>query len=86
VWDSANHHEAIKVDVYVDGKVIGTVPAQSPRGDLKGMGTGNYGFALAIPSELRDGKPHAVRAKISAGTYEIKVWEAIQPTLTCNPQ
>jgi hypothetical protein len=86
VWDSANPNEDIKVDIYVDDKIIGTVPAKDPRGDLKHIGPSNYGFVLAMPSELKDGKPHAVRAKISGGTYEIKVWSEIQPTFTCNPQ
>ena len=85
VWDSANPNEDIKVDIHVDDKIIGTVPAKGPRGDLKDIGTSNYGFVLSMPSELKDGKPHAVRAKISGGTYEIKVWNEIQPTFSCNP-
>jgi hypothetical protein len=85
VWDSANPNEDIKVDIYVDGKLVTTVPAKNQRPDLKTSGTGNYGFALHIPPEFKDGKPHTVGAKVAGSNYDIKLWEKIQPTFTCKP-
>lgn len=83
VWNSANASEDIKADFYVDGKLVGTVPAKNPRPDLKGIGTGNYGFGLPVPPELKDGNPHTVNVKVAGSDYNIKVWEKIQPTFTC---
>ena len=87
VWNSASPNEDIKVDISVDNKLIGTIPAKNPRPDLQsGPGTANYGFVMLIPAELKDGNPHTASAKVSGSGYEIKVWEKIQPTFTCKPK
>ena len=86
VWNAANPSQVLKVDVYGDGKIVASVPAVNPRPDLKNLGgTGDYGFRISTPIGLKDGQPHSVGAKVSGGSYEIKVWERVQQPLVCKP-
>jgi len=87
VWNAANPFEKIMVDVYVDGKIAETVPAANYRGDLRNLGgTSEYGFGIAAPGALKDGQPHSVGAKVSGSSFDIKVWEKIQPSIVCKPK
>jgi hypothetical protein len=84
VWNAANPFEKIIVDVYVDGKIAESVPAANYRGDLRNLGgTSEYGFGLSTPAALKDGQPHSVGAKVSGSSYDISVWEKIQPSFVC---
>jgi hypothetical protein len=86
-WNSANSAEKINIDMFVDKKLVGTTPANVLRMDLKdvtGVANPAFAFRWAIPPELKDGKAHAVSAKISGGTQEVKVWENIKPSFTCS--
>ncbi len=86
VWNSANPNDDIKVDIYADDKPIATVQAKLPRPDLNNIGTRNYGFVLETPPDLKDGKLHAITAKVAGSNYVIPIWEKIQPTFTCKPK
>lgn len=88
VWNSSNPADDIKVDIFADGTLLGTVPANIPRADvnkdLKTFGaTGNYAFGFNVPAAMKDGKMHAVSVKVSGSSYDIKVWENIKPSFTC---
>jgi hypothetical protein len=84
VWNSSNFYDDIKVDIYADRKLIGTVPAVIPRLDLRPMGgTGNYAFQLPVPVSLKDGQSHTVSAKVSGSNVDVQVWDQIKPTFVC---
>jgi hypothetical protein len=84
VWNSFNIADELKVDIYADGKLTGTVPAVNPRLDLKPMGgTGNYGFLLPVPASLKDGQPHKISAKVAGAAFDITVWEKVSPVIAC---
>src|SRR6266446_942190 len=53
VWNSVNPNDEISVDIYVDDKSMATVHAKLPRPDLSNVGTHNYGFVLATPTDLK---------------------------------
>jgi len=66
-WDSAHPNLCVAVDVYADGKLVGTARADLPRADLvaAGKGDGKHGFAFPIRASLLDGKAHLIAAKVN---------------------
>jgi hypothetical protein len=79
VWDKTHPDRSVKVDIYDGDKLLTTATADMPRPDLKdaGKGSGNYAFAVPIPSSLKDGKTHSIRVKV-AGT-DMDLAETPQP-------
>jgi hypothetical protein len=84
-WDASQPSERVALDLY-DGSVQGfpfaTVAAGNNRPDLKrvGIGDGVYGFYLATPTTLKDGRLHTILATISGTPALIQIG---QNTLTC---
>jgi hypothetical protein len=72
-WDESRPDVPIKVDVYDDKTLLGTISADLPRGKptLRGVAEGNHGFSYAIPEGLRDGKKHTIRVKVSGSHREL---------------
>jgi membrane protein involved in D-alanine export len=62
IWNRATSNTPATLDISMDGHVIGRVVANELRDDLveRGMGTGKYGFHLALPVAARDGHEHWV--------------------------
>lgn len=73
VFNTANPTEDINVALYVDDKLIETVPAKTLRPDVKARnhGTGKYGYSFTIPSKFKDGVPHKVNAKTVGSDYTL---------------
>jgi hypothetical protein len=72
-WDPAQPDTPIGVDIYDNDSLLITVPADKFRNDLaKFAGNGKHGFHYAIPPEIRDGKEHVIRAKITGTQIELK--------------
>jgi hypothetical protein len=63
---------AVKVEIFVDGRLRAVVPARTERRDLAlaHIGNGRHGFAWLVPTELADGVAHEYTCRI-AGT---SVW------------
>ncbi len=61
-WDPEHPDLRLEPEVYVDDQPIGRVRADLLRQELArgGIGDGQHGFELAIPSGLRDGQTHRV--------------------------
>ena len=72
-WDATRPDAAVAVDVYDDTTLLATVPADQFRGELRdaGYGNGAHGFTYAPPSQLRDGRPHAVVVHISGSNVPL---------------
>jgi len=73
-WDRQQPEVPVKIDIY-DGKaLLTTLPAYRFRWDLvdAGIGNGNHGFSYAPPVELKDGRAHFIRVKISGSDTELK--------------
>lgn len=68
-WDAGRPNDPVKVEIYDGNTLLATVTADLFRQDLVDArkGNGNHSFNYTLPAQLRDGKPHTIRAKI-AGT------------------
>jgi hypothetical protein len=72
-WDSSQPDAQIKVDIFNGDKKLTTVVADQFRQDLLDtkVGDGKHAFTYAVPDSLKDGKSHAIRAKISGTNQEL---------------
>ncbi len=73
-WDRRAPDLPVKVDIYDGETLLGTVTSDVYRPDLlkAGKGDGKHGFVYPIPSGLRDGRPHLIRARISGTKFELR--------------
>ncbi|MBO9616402.1 MAG: T9SS type A sorting domain-containing protein [Dyadobacter sp.] len=71
VWDKNHPDVALTVELLSGGIVVGTSVAKTYRADLKaaGYGTGNYGFAIPLPTNLKDGQSHSYSIRVQGTTY-----------------
>jgi glycosyltransferase involved in cell wall biosynthesis len=62
VWQPDHPEQSVEVAAFVDGKFLARTIANGVRHDLRALniGTGAYGFQLAVPRALRDGQPHRI--------------------------
>lgn len=75
-WDSNQLNPPIDVDLYNGASLLAPrVPADQFRQDLlnAGIGNGDHAFTYAVPTSLRDGQPHLIRATL-AGTQTNLAW------------
>jgi hypothetical protein len=72
-WDRTKPDAAINVDIYDGDKLLATAPANQFRQDLfdQGIGNGFHGFIYAVPANLKDGRAHSIKVKISGGSTEL---------------
>ena len=68
-WDSNQPNDPVSVDIYSDGVLVATTPANQLRADLLAAGKGNgvHAFSLATPGALKDNQTHTITVKY-AGT------------------
>jgi hypothetical protein len=82
-WDAQRPNEPVKIEIFDGNTLLATVTADLFRQDLleAHKGNGTHAFNFAIPAQLRDGKPHTIRARIAGSdidlTYTLK-------QITCN--
>ena len=72
VWDSNYPNSALSIELIEGDKVYATTTAHIYRADLKssGIGTGNYGFSLGLPSNLMgDGLTHQLSIRVRSSNY-----------------
>jgi hypothetical protein len=71
VWDRNSPASAVTVEL-IEGSVIhASVVANLYKENLKtaGIGTGNYGFKIALPAALKDGKSHILNVRVKGNTF-----------------
>lgn len=71
ITDRKNSAAQLKVEFYIDDKLIDTAPATSLRPDLTSWGNGLHGFSFKIPAAYKDGKPHSTKIKVAGTDYEV---------------
>jgi hypothetical protein len=71
--DKNNPNAALEFEIVEGTTVHGSGIANIYRPDLKnaGIGTGKYGFNIALPLSLKDGSNHQLRIRIKGKTYLI---------------
>lgn len=62
VWQPDHPEHSVEVAAFVDGKFLTRTVASSVREDLRvlNIGTGAYGFQIALPRALREGQAHRI--------------------------
>lgn len=73
VWDPNNSGRVLDVEILCDGELLATVGATHHREDLfdAGKGDGNHAFRLATPSQLKDGRPHLISARVAGTSFAL---------------
>ncbi|KQS30684.1 hypothetical protein [Dyadobacter sp. Leaf189] len=70
VWDKSYPNSALVVELFEGNTVYATATANIFQESLQryGIGTAKYGFSIATPTSLKDGKEHAlnIRVKVTA--------------------
>ena len=62
VWQPDHPEHSVEVAAFVDGKFLARTVANGVRNDLRtlNIGTGAYGFQIALPRILKEGKTHRI--------------------------
>jgi hypothetical protein len=78
-------NDVVFVEILQDGVPIATIPASQARWSVAQItgDDGYHGFVYTVPPTLKDGKPHAIRARISQTDSELQNGPR---TITCPPQ
>jgi hypothetical protein len=73
VWDRNLPWPPSKLDIYDGETLLATVPANKFRRDLldAGIGSGQHAFDYPTPAELKDGKSHTIRVKVSGTDVDL---------------
>jgi hypothetical protein len=80
-WDKNFPSGALTVELVEGSTVYGTTVANIYRENLKtaGYGTGIYGFSMALPNALKDGKSHQLGIRVQGSTTV----QGLLRTITC---
>jgi len=72
-WDQTQPNTPINVDIYSDGNLLTTVPANQFRQDLAnaGKGNGSHGFSITTPNGVKDGQPHSITVKFGGSSTNL---------------
>ncbi|MDX2043388.1 MAG: glycosyltransferase family 39 protein [Acidobacteriota bacterium] len=73
VWNTNLPNCSLKVDIYDNGQLLTTIPANLTRQDLlvAGKGNGRHGFTFRPPDQLNDGRQHSISVKVSGAPIEL---------------
>jgi hypothetical protein len=82
IIDSKNPKADTKVEVYIDDKLVSTIPAKTLRPDLTKWSSGLHGFSFKIPASYKDGKPHRFKVKVAGSDYVVPFYQAL-PDFEC---
>lgn len=86
VMNTTDPKADIKVELYVEGKLVETLSARNLRPDLANkMGTGHYGFSFKIPSAYKDDRPYLATVKVAGSEYTVPLFEGVFSTFQCKP-
>ena len=72
-WDKNHPDTHVSVDILDGNTVLATVTADKPRPDLAtaNIGNGDHAFSYPPPIVLKDGRSHAIHAKVSGSSFEL---------------
>jgi hypothetical protein len=84
-WTSSQPERPLTIDLYDGARLLATTSADKLRLDLldAGKGNGRHGFVQAIPLEIRDGKPHSIRAVVKDTSVVLPPWGGTPSSVTC---
>ena len=83
-WAKSKISQAeLKVELYIDDKLIDTAPATTLRPDLTSWGSGRYGFSFKMPAAYKDGLPHTAKVKVAGSNFEVPFYQTA-PGFACS--
>ena len=83
---NANTSAEVHVELYIDDKLVETLPANNLRPDLVGkMGSGRYGFSFKIPSAYKDAKSHLASVRVAGSNYRVLFLQGVLADFYCKP-
>src|SRR5438874_7772366 len=66
IVNNANTSTEVQIELYIDNKLVESLPANDLRPDLVGkIGSGHYGFSFKIPSAYKDAKSHLASVRVA---------------------
>jgi hypothetical protein len=84
-WDSSQPGSAVTIDLYEGDRLLVGALADLFRQDLvtAHKGNGHHSFSQATPPELKDGKPHSIRAIVRGTSFQLTPLEHALGPVTC---
>lgn len=84
-WTPSQPDRAVTVELYDGDRLLKTALADQYRQDLADArkGNGRHVFNEAFPPEIKDGKPHSIRAVVKGTTYELTPLPGASSPITC---
>jgi glycosyltransferase involved in cell wall biosynthesis/SAM-dependent methyltransferase len=72
-WDRNKPAKPVCVDIFDGNDLLAVLKANKFRKDLfdAEKGNGRYAFCCSVPAQLKDGKPHSIRVRISGTNYDL---------------
>ena len=87
VWKATDPEADLKVELYIDDKLVETQPARLVRPDLTGkLGTGRYGFSFTVPFAYQDAKPHSPSVRVVGSDFFVPFFAVVWPSFECGRQ
>jgi len=84
-WDAAQPGGAVRIDLYDGERRLATTVAERFRQDLlhARKGNGCHVFAEPTPREIKDGKPHSIRAVVKGTSFTLPPLATAPSSITC---
>jgi hypothetical protein len=84
-WDPSQPDRALMINLYDGDRLLKTTVADQFRQDLLDgrKGNGRHQFAEAPPPEIRDGRPHAIRAVVKGTNFTLRPLADTPSSIRC---
>jgi hypothetical protein len=84
-WDPSQPDTAVTIELYEGDRLLKTTVAGQFRQDLLDArkGNGRHLFSESAPPEVRDGKPHAIRAVVKGTAFALRPLPDTPSSLSC---
>jgi hypothetical protein len=84
-WDRSQPDRPLSIELYDGERLLKTVVADEFRQDLLDArkGNGRHLFIESPPAELKDGKPHSIRAVVVGTSYTLRALPDTPSSITC---
>ena len=84
-WAPSQPDRPLTIELYDGDRLLKTVLADQFRQDLADArkGNGRHVFSEALPPEIKDGKPHSIRAVVKGTSYELTPLKEASSPITC---
>jgi hypothetical protein len=84
-WTPSQPAKPLTIELYDGDRLLAATSADGSRQDLldAGKGNGRHGFVQAMPLEIKDGKPHSIRAVVKGTSFVLPPSADAPSSITC---